>query len=144
MASQIEKDLLRTFPGHPLYLRRSGLAALRRLLTLYSRYNTNVGYCQSLNFLTGFLLLYMPEVGCVCVCVIFLIFLSTLDVSINSHSFLLCILQLSRSTCWHSLHLSSGGLPFLCSLFFRKTCFGFWMLLCDVFCPTTSTQSSPA
>mmetsp|Transcript_709 Transcript_709/g.2188 ORF Transcript_709/g.2188 Transcript_709/m.2188 type:complete len:1367 (-) Transcript_709:3815-7915(-) len=61
MASQIEKDLLRTFPGHPLFLRRSGIASLRRLLTLYSRYNTNVGYCQSLNFLAGFLLLYMPE-----------------------------------------------------------------------------------
>jgi Rab-GTPase-TBC domain len=44
---QIEKDLHRTFPGHPL-MNRSGRGALRRILAAYSRRNEAVGYCQVL------------------------------------------------------------------------------------------------
>ncbi|KAL4573745.1 hypothetical protein LXL04_020562 [Taraxacum kok-saghyz] len=42
---QIEKDLPRTFPGHPA-LDDDGRNALRRLLTAYARHNPSVGYCQ--------------------------------------------------------------------------------------------------
>lgn len=42
---QIEKDLHRTFPGHPLMNRR-GRGTLRRILAAYSRRNDAVGYCQ--------------------------------------------------------------------------------------------------
>ncbi|CAK7325573.1 unnamed protein product [Dovyalis caffra] len=42
---QIEKDLPRTFPGHPA-LDNDGRNALRRLLTAYARHNPSVGYCQ--------------------------------------------------------------------------------------------------
>ncbi|MCD9561280.1 hypothetical protein HAX54_020310 [Datura stramonium] len=42
---QIEKDLPRTFPGHPS-LDEDGRNALRRLLTAYARHNPSVGYCQ--------------------------------------------------------------------------------------------------
>ncbi|KAK9050051.1 hypothetical protein SSX86_030980, partial [Deinandra increscens subsp. villosa] len=42
---QIEKDLPRTFPGHPA-LDEGGRNALRRLLTAYARHNPSVGYCQ--------------------------------------------------------------------------------------------------
>ncbi|KAK3023923.1 hypothetical protein RJ639_043466 [Escallonia herrerae] len=42
---QIEKDLPRTFPGHPA-LDENGRNALRRLLTAYARHNPSVGYCQ--------------------------------------------------------------------------------------------------
>uniref|UniRef100_A0A2P2JEQ8 TBC1 domain family member 8B-like isoform X1 n=1 Tax=Rhizophora mucronata TaxID=61149 RepID=A0A2P2JEQ8_RHIMU len=42
---QIEKDLPRTFPGHPA-LDNDGRNALRRLLTAYARHNPCVGYCQ--------------------------------------------------------------------------------------------------
>nr|CAB3474734.1 unnamed protein product [Digitaria exilis] len=42
---QIEKDLPRTFPGHPA-LDEDGRNALRRLLTAYARHNPSVGYCQ--------------------------------------------------------------------------------------------------
>ncbi|CAM6056598.1 unnamed protein product [Sphagnum tenellum] len=59
-SSQIEKDLPRTFPGHPA-LDQDGLNALRRLLTAYSRHNPAVGYCQAMNFLAALLLLLMPE-----------------------------------------------------------------------------------
>nr|XP_043632227.1 GTPase-activating protein GYP2-like [Erigeron canadensis] len=57
---QIEKDLPRTFPGHPA-LDEGGRNALRRLLTAYARHNPSVGYCQAMNFFAGLLLLLMPE-----------------------------------------------------------------------------------
>ncbi|XP_006359342.1 rab GTPase-activating protein 1-like [Solanum tuberosum] len=57
---QIEKDLPRTFPGHPA-LDEDGRNALRRLLTAYARHNPCVGYCQAMNFFAGLLLLLMPE-----------------------------------------------------------------------------------
>ncbi|KAJ4816862.1 TBC1 domain family member 8 [Rhynchospora pubera] len=57
---QIEKDLPRTFPGHPA-LDEDGRNALRRLLTAYARHNPSVGYCQAMNFFGGLLLLLMPE-----------------------------------------------------------------------------------
>ncbi|KAI3459012.1 hypothetical protein Pfo_015675 [Paulownia fortunei] len=58
--AQIEKDLPRTFPGHPA-LDEDGRNALRRLLTAYARHNPPVGYCQAMNFFAGLLLLLMPE-----------------------------------------------------------------------------------
>ncbi|CAM6094880.1 unnamed protein product [Calypogeia fissa] len=58
--NQIEKDLPRTFPGHPA-LDEDGRNALRRLLTAYARHNPSVGYCQAMNFLAGLLFLLMPE-----------------------------------------------------------------------------------
>uniref|UniRef100_A0ACD5XNW4 Uncharacterized protein n=1 Tax=Avena sativa TaxID=4498 RepID=A0ACD5XNW4_AVESA len=57
---QIEKDLPRTFPGHPA-LDENGRNALRRLLTAYARHNPSVGYCQAMNFFAGLFLLFMPE-----------------------------------------------------------------------------------
>lgn len=57
---QIEKDLPRTFPGHPA-LDEDGRNALRRLLTAYARHNPSVGYCQAMNFFAALLLLLMPE-----------------------------------------------------------------------------------
>ncbi|KAK6942875.1 Rab-GTPase-TBC domain [Dillenia turbinata] len=57
---QIEKDLPRTFPGHPA-LDEDGRDSLRRLLLAYARHNPSVGYCQAMNFFAGLLLLFMPE-----------------------------------------------------------------------------------
>ncbi|KAK2647674.1 hypothetical protein Ddye_015163 [Dipteronia dyeriana] len=57
---QIEKDLPRTFPGHPA-LNEDGRDSLRRLLLAYARHNPSVGYCQAMNFFAGLLLLLMPE-----------------------------------------------------------------------------------
>ncbi|KAH1227603.1 TBC1 domain family member 8B [Glycine max] len=57
---QIEKDLPRTFPGHPA-LDENGRNSLRRLLLAYARHNPEVGYCQAMNFFAGLLLLLMPE-----------------------------------------------------------------------------------
>ncbi|CBI32635.3 unnamed protein product, partial [Vitis vinifera] len=57
---QIEKDLPRTFPGHPA-LDEVGRDSLRRLLLAYAQHNPSVGYCQAMNFFAGLLLLLMPE-----------------------------------------------------------------------------------
>ncbi|CAI9268107.1 unnamed protein product [Lactuca saligna] len=57
---QIEKDLPRTFPGHPA-LNEEGRDSLRRLLLAYARHNPDVGYCQAMNFFAAMLLLMMPE-----------------------------------------------------------------------------------
>lgn len=43
---QIEKDLHRTFPGHPV-MDGTGRSALRRILAAYARRNPSVGYCQA-------------------------------------------------------------------------------------------------
>ncbi|XP_071910453.1 uncharacterized protein [Coffea arabica] len=60
LRKQIEKDLTRTFPGHPA-LNENGRNSLRRLLLAYARHNPSVGYCQAMNFFAGLLLLMMPE-----------------------------------------------------------------------------------
>lgn len=79
----IERDLHRTFPDNlkfkldnPVVLGESGnrnsqrsgkesdtpkLQALRRVLQAFSILNPKIGYCQSLNFLAGLLLLFMDE-----------------------------------------------------------------------------------
>ncbi|QSZ29014.1 hypothetical protein DSL72_003524 [Monilinia vaccinii-corymbosi] len=76
----IERDLNRTFPDNikfkpdppPVSERRNSqpsikepetpmLKSLRRVLQAFSIYNPRIGYCQSLNFLAGLLLLFMDE-----------------------------------------------------------------------------------
>lgn len=72
----IERDLNRTFPDNirfkpdvpPSPYPSSDdqpetpiLQSLRRVLRAFAIYNPRIGYCQSLNFLAGLLLLFMPE-----------------------------------------------------------------------------------
>ena len=68
----IERDLHRTFPDNIHFkpdLRSSGssapelplLSSLRRVLRAYALHNPRIGYCQSLNFLAGLLLLFLRE-----------------------------------------------------------------------------------
>eukprot|EP01125_Pyxidicula_operculata_P012380 TRINITY_DN4067_c0_g1_i1.p1 TRINITY_DN4067_c0_g1~~TRINITY_DN4067_c0_g1_i1.p1 ORF type:complete len:624 (-),score=147.93 TRINITY_DN4067_c0_g1_i1:58-1929(-) len=60
-ADQIEKDLHRTFPYHPVYQRKEGRSALRNVCTAFSIKNPHIGYCQSMNFLIAYYLLFMDE-----------------------------------------------------------------------------------
>lgn len=70
----IERDLYRTFPDnihfradvpHDQQRTRENepvlISTLRRLLVAFSVYQPKIGYCQSLNFLAGLLLLFMDE-----------------------------------------------------------------------------------
>ncbi len=68
----IERDLHRTFPDNIHFkpdLPFSGssaaelplLSSLRHVLRAYALHNPRIGYCQSLNFLAGLLLLFLPE-----------------------------------------------------------------------------------
>ncbi|WMV38936.1 hypothetical protein MTR67_032321 [Solanum verrucosum] len=53
------KDLPRTFPGHPWLDTSEGHAALRRVLVAYSFRDSDVGYCQGLNYVAALLLLVL-------------------------------------------------------------------------------------
>lgn len=57
----IVQDIPRTFPDHPLLCDLRGRQMLERVLLAYSLHNPKIGYCQGMNFLVGFLLLYMDE-----------------------------------------------------------------------------------
>lgn len=53
---EIEQDVRRTLPSHPMFQSEAGLAALRRVLLAYAARNPALGYCQSMNFLAAMLL----------------------------------------------------------------------------------------
>lgn len=57
----IVQDIPRTFPDHPFLCDIRGRQMLERVLLAYSLHNPKVGYCQAMNFLCAFLLLYMDE-----------------------------------------------------------------------------------
>ena len=64
----IERDLNRTFPDNIHFQKDASgseektlVPSLRRVLFAYSLYNPQVGYCQSMNFLAGLLLLFLPR-----------------------------------------------------------------------------------
>lgn len=59
---QIEKDVPRTFPGYIWTPKgREFQPSLRRLLRAYALRNPHLGYCQSMNFIAGGLLVFMEE-----------------------------------------------------------------------------------
>jgi Ca2+-binding EF-hand superfamily protein len=58
---QIEKDLHRTFIGNPLLRTKEDVRRLRRVLSAFSFYDPQTGYCQSLNFIAALYLLLMSE-----------------------------------------------------------------------------------
>ncbi|KAJ3113106.1 hypothetical protein HDU96_003781 [Phlyctochytrium bullatum] len=60
----IQRDLARTFPKHEHFANPgpgSGQEGLFNVLRAYSMYDTEVGYCQGIAFITGPLLLNMPD-----------------------------------------------------------------------------------
>ncbi|THG14437.1 hypothetical protein TEA_014921 [Camellia sinensis var. sinensis] len=59
MKNELVKDLPRTFPGHPWLDTPDGHATLRRVLVGYSFRDSEVGYCQGLNYVAALLLLVM-------------------------------------------------------------------------------------
>eukprot|EP00053_Salpingoeca_punica_P016111 m.150547 g.150547 ORF g.150547 m.150547 type:complete len:1063 (+) comp16880_c0_seq14:201-3389(+) len=63
VATQIELDLLRTFPFNKFFDSPTarGISKLRRVLGAFSKHNAKIGYCQGFNFLAAFSLIFLPE-----------------------------------------------------------------------------------
>ncbi|KAH9089127.1 hypothetical protein LEN26_019291 [Aphanomyces euteiches] len=57
----IEKDVGRTYPEHTYFQEAKGRQELANVLRAYSMHNPTIGYCQSMNFLVGILLLFLVE-----------------------------------------------------------------------------------
>jgi hypothetical protein len=57
----IDCDLHRTYPDHATFSSEAGQKMLRRVLRSYSIYDTEVGYCQGMNFITALFLCTVPE-----------------------------------------------------------------------------------
>lgn len=60
---QIDLDVNRTYRDHIMFMHRYDVKqqALFHVLTAYSMYNTEVGYCQGMSQITALLLMYMNE-----------------------------------------------------------------------------------
>uniref|UniRef100_A0A8C7Z318 USP6 N-terminal-like protein n=1 Tax=Oryzias sinensis TaxID=183150 RepID=A0A8C7Z318_9TELE len=60
---QIDLDINRTYRDHIMFMDRYDVKqqALFHVLTAYSMYNTEVGYCQGMSQITALLLIYMNE-----------------------------------------------------------------------------------
>lgn len=58
---EIARDACRSLPQHDYYSSSDGCAVLQSILSAYSWRNQGVGYCQSMNLICAFLLLYMSE-----------------------------------------------------------------------------------
>lgn len=62
VAEDIEKDVDRTFPEHKYFEPAGhGENSLRRILQAFAVHNQDIGYCQSLNFVAGMMLILLPE-----------------------------------------------------------------------------------
>ncbi|TMW66659.1 hypothetical protein Poli38472_013971 [Pythium oligandrum] len=59
--ADIEKDLSRTYPEHMFFQSDKGKQELKNVLCAYALHNPRVGYCQSMNFIAGMMVLFMDE-----------------------------------------------------------------------------------
>lgn len=60
-SNDIEKDVTRTFPNTKHFASEEGQSSLRNVLRAYATYDTEVAYCQGMNFIAGLLLMYLTE-----------------------------------------------------------------------------------
>ncbi|KAI0213674.1 Rab-GAP TBC domain-containing protein [Lamellibrachia satsuma] len=59
----IRRDITRTYPEHEFFKEKDGLGqeSLFNVMKAYSLHDREVGYCQGCGFITGLLLMQMPE-----------------------------------------------------------------------------------
>ena len=59
--AEIGRDVPRSYPEYWCLACDEGQAAMSRLLRAYAAADSEVGYCQGMNFVAGLLLMYVPE-----------------------------------------------------------------------------------
>jgi hypothetical protein len=62
-SEQIDLDINRTYRNHIMFRERfgQGQVELFHILKAYAAYDKDVGYCQGMSDLTGFMLMYVTE-----------------------------------------------------------------------------------
>jgi len=58
---EIRKDIARSLPEHPYFSSPAGKRSLFNVLAAFTFRNTTIGYCQGMNIVCAFLLLYLDE-----------------------------------------------------------------------------------
>jgi TBC1 domain family member 2A len=58
---QIDLDVSRTYPEHPYFGEPRGQDCLRQVLRAYAAHEPEIGYCQSMNYVAGVVLLVMER-----------------------------------------------------------------------------------
>lgn len=141
---EIEKDLNRSLPEYPGYQDERGIARLRRVLTVYSWKNPQVGYCQAMNIVVAALLIYMTEeqafwcLNMLCDRIVPGYYSKTMYGTLLDQKVLECLVERTMPILWDHLvkqdiQLSVVSLPWFLSLFINSMPLVFAFRIVDVF-----------
>lgn len=141
---EIEKDLNRSLPEYAAYQDSEGIERLRRVLTVYSWKNPDVGYCQAMNIVAAALLIYMSEeqafwcLSTVCDVILPGYYSKTMYGTLLDQKVFEALVQKTMPILWEHLtkydvQLSVVSLPWFLSLFINSMPLVFAFRIMDVF-----------
>lgn len=141
---EIEKDLNRSLPEYSAYQDPEGIERLRRVLTVYSWKNPEVGYCQAMNIVAAALLIYMSEeqafwcLSTVCDVMLPGYYSKTMYGTLLDQKVFEALVQKTMPILWDHLdkndvQLSVVSLPWFLSLFINSMPLVFAFRIMDVF-----------
>lgn len=141
---EIEKDLNRSLPEYPAYQDPEGIGRLRRVLTVYSWRNPDVGYCQAMNIVAAALLIFMSEeqafwcLSSVCDTLLPGYYSKTMYGTLLDQKVFEALVQITMPALWDHLskndvQLSVISLPWFLSLFISSMPLVFAFRIMDVF-----------
>lgn len=141
---EIEKDLNRSLPEYAAYQDPEGIERLRRVLTVYSWKNPEVGYCQAMNIVAAALLIYMSEeqafwcLSTVCDIMLPGYYSKTMYGTLLDQKVFEALVQKTMPILWdhlskYDVQLSVVSLPWFLSLFINSMPLVFAFRIMDVF-----------
>lgn len=141
---EIEKDLNRSLPEYPGYQDERGIDRLRRVLTVYSWKNPQVGYCQAMNIVVAALLIYMSEeqafwcLNMLCDRIVPGYYSKTMYGTLLDQKVLECLVERTMPILWehlvkYDIQLSIVSLPWFLSIFINSMPLVFAFRIVDVF-----------